>query len=223
MKLTDIKNLTNTRLAGEQLTYSALVPYFDAVIDDINEKLHTCFKTFSEFNSTGLSEPSSYDLFPDKYIRTVVCIGAAAKWYVDDEEGIETATALAQQYQNNLFVMMRDYGPLVPDEWKRDDEGGFLKDPASRTMTNNWNPEIRYVPVEGLPGASVENMKLDFVGDKLHLFAKVVGYTIDGGYKWIDCGSVDITPYYVRVNQTLPVDATIPKNTIGFEIEDVEE
>lgn len=220
MKLTDIKTLTNTRLAGEQLTYSALVPYFDAVIDEINEKMHACFKTFSEINPTGFGEPAVYEEFPDKYIRTVVCVGAAAKWYVDDEEGIETATALKAQYTNNLFVMVRDYGPLIPENKKRNDEGGFLKDPCNYGV-QGINPETKYIPVEGLPGTSVEALEVVWINGHQHLRAKLVGYSIDGGYKWIDCGIINTPGYVVSVNQSLPKDYSTPKNTVGFEIEDI--
>lgn len=220
MKLTDIRTLTNTRLAGEQLTYSALVPYFDAVIDEINERMHACFKTFSEINPTGVGEPLVYEEFPDKYIRTVVCLGAAAKWYVDDEEGIETAIDLKKQYDNNLFIMVRDYGPLIPEDKKRNDEGGFLKDPCAKEAYR-INPDLRYIPVEGLPGVSVENMEIVWQEGKQHLRAKLVGYTLPGGYKWVDCGIIDTRAYLVAVNQALPIDATTPKDTVGFEIEDI--
>lgn len=219
MKLTDIKTLTNTRLAGEQLTYSALVPYFDAVVDEINEKMHACFKTFSEVNPTGFGEPSVYEEFPDKYIRTVVCLGAAAKWYVDDEEGIETATALKMQYDNNLFVMVRDYGPLIPDDKKRNDEGGFFRSSCAY-QEPSINPDYQYIPVEGVPGTSVEALEMRLENGEQHLYAKLVGYTINGGYKWVDCGIISTVGLRVSVNDSLPNDPLIPKNTIGFEIRD---
>lgn len=219
MKLTDIKTLTNTRLAGEQLTYSALVPYFDAVIDEINEKMHACFRTFSEVNPTGFGEPSVYEEFPDRYIRTVVCIGAAAKWYVDDEEGIETATALKMQYDNNLFVMVRDYGPLLPDDKKRNDEGGFLRSPYDY-QERAINPEYQYIPVEGVPGTSIEALELREVDGEQHLYAKLVSYTAGGGYRWVDCGIIKSVGPKVAVNTALPSDPMLPKNTLGFEIRD---
>lgn len=219
MKLTDIKTLTNTRLAGEQLTYSALVPYFDAVVDEINDKMHARFKTFSEVNPTGFGEPSVYDEFPDKYIRTVVCLGAAAKWYVDDEEGIETATALKMQYENNLFVMVRDYGPLIPEDKKRNDEGGFFKDPFGYQETS-VNPEYKYIPVEGVPGTSIEALEIRLENGEQHLYAKLVSYTAGGGYRWVDCGIISGVGPRVAINEALPSDPMIPRNTIGFEIKD---
>jgi hypothetical protein len=218
MKLTDIKNLTNARLAGEQLTYSALVPYFDAVIDEINSKLHSCFKTFSEVNSTGLGNVTEYTEFPDKYIRTVVCVGAAAMWYTDDEEGIETATALHQQYINNLFIMMRDYGPLVPEDKKRKDKGGFLAEQNS-SYNNKINPDLRYIEVKGIPGTSVTDAKVDWVGNQQHLKLKFVDPQT--GVQWVDCGVINTGAPIVRINQDLPIDATLPKYTVGIKIEDI--
>lgn len=219
MLLTDIKNLTNSRLAGEQLTYSALLPYFDAVVDEINSKMHANFRTFSEVNKTGIGAVTTYEEFPDKYIRTVVCVGAAYKWYVDDEEGIETATTLGMQYQNNLFVMMRDYGPLIPDEKKQHNTSGFLTDPCQE-VNAGINPDLRYVEVPGVPGNSVEDLKVKWVNNEQHLFAKVVSYTAGGGYSWIDCGVISTNAYLVAINQPLPANTSITKDTIGFSIED---
>ena len=216
MLLTDIKNLTNSRLAGEQLSYSTLLPYFDAVVDEINSKMHSCFKTFSEVNKTGIGNPASYEEFPDRYIRTVVCIGAAYKWYIDDEEGIETAAALGMQYENNLFIMLRDYGPLIPEEKQQHNASGFFQDPYEKEAAK-LNPDIRYIEVKGLPGASVTDMEIRWEGGVQHLWAKIVDYSF--GYTWVDCGVIDTKAYLVSVNQALPAAST--KYTIGFEVEDV--
>ena len=218
MKLTDIKNLTNARLAGEQLTYSALVPYFDMVVDEINSKLHSCFKTFSEVNPTGIGNVTDYTEFPDKYIRTVVCVGAAAKWYIDDEEGIETATALNQQYVNNLFVMMRDYGPLVPEDKKRKDRGGFLAEQGTE-YANEINPDLRYIEVKGVQGTSIIDAKIEWVGNQQHLKLKFLDPQT--GVRWVDCGAINTGAPIVAINQNLPVDAAIPQYTVGIKIEDI--
>lgn len=186
MIIKTIKDLVNARLAGEQLTYSALKPYLDAVVDEINSSLHAEFKTFSEVSS--LDPQVDYAEFPDKYIRTVVVIGAAAKWYIDDEEGIETAQALMQQYKNNLFIMVRDYGPLVPEEKRANANTGFLVGENCRTA-NGINPEIRYVEVPGLPGTSITNLQIKALVDgSRHLIATLVDYV--NGTKVIDCGIV---------------------------------
>ena len=186
MNIKAVKDLVNARLAGEQLTYSTLRPYLDAVVDDINSKLHAKFKTFSEVSEYDTTK--DYTEFPDKYIRTVVAIGAASKWYIDDEEGIETATALAEQYRNNLFIMVRDYGPLVPEDKQADSGSGYLQDPCS-TKPAGINPEIRYIEVEGVPGTSIENFQIKTVSDgSKHLFATLVDYKY--GSKVIDCGVV---------------------------------
>ena len=211
MNIKAVKDLVNARLAGEQLTYSTLRPYLDAVVDDINSKLHAKFKTFSEVSEYDTTK--DYTEFPDKYIRTVVAIGAASKWYTDDEEGIETATALAEQYRNNLFIMVRDYGPLVPEDKQADSGSGYLQDPYSSinpeikyievkgmsgTCTGNFqiktaasgiNPEFRYIEVEGVPGTSIEKFQIKTVSDgSKHLYATLIDYKY--GSKVIDCGVV---------------------------------
>ena len=144
---------------------------------------------------------------------------AAVKWYTDDEEGIETATALNQEYTNNLFVMLRDYGPLVPENKKRNDNGGFLCDHSSN-QNDAINPDIRYIEVKGLQGTSITDAKIEWVGNQQHLKLKFVDPQL--GSKWLDCGVINTGSPIVTVNQSLPNDAAIPKYTIGIEIEDVE-
>lgn len=243
-----VKDLVNARLAGEQLTYSTLKPYLDAVVDEINSKLHSKFKTFSEVSS--LDTNVDYNEFPDKYIRTVVAVGAAAKWYIDDEEGIETATALVQQYNNNLFIMMRDYGPLVPESKQADAHSGYLEDDTYSKDAHGINPEIRYIEVEGVPGTSISNFQIRTVTDgSKHLFATLIDYKY--GSKVIDCGVVSPEIITVKMDVegnwiALMSDGTVHKignmpkfmqqyiqvavnstlttstgtHTIGFEIED---
>ena len=48
MKVRDIVKLTNTYLAGEQLVYQKLIPFYDAVIDDINSRLNSTYPSFTE-------------------------------------------------------------------------------------------------------------------------------------------------------------------------------
>ena len=88
MKVRDIVKLTNTYLAGEQLVYQKLIPFYDAVIDEINSRLNSTYPSFSSLEFTSLEgDDAVYDYFPDKYIRSVVALGAAHKFYEMDEEG----------------------------------------------------------------------------------------------------------------------------------------
>lgn len=187
MRIRAIKDLVNARLAGEQLPYSTLLPYLDSVVDEINSKLHAKFKTFSQVSPRDIDV--EYNEFPDKYIRTVVAVGAAARWYIDDEEGIETATALTQQYNNNLFVMMRDYGPLVPADKQAEENTGYLADPNDLSSSGQGiNPEIRYIEVVGPPGTSIEGFEVVSGPGGKHLYARLVDYKY--GTKVIDCGII---------------------------------
>jgi len=124
MKIIDIVKLTNKYLAGEQLTYSKLLPFLDAVIDDINSELNATYPSFSSLNiEDNPSSVSVYDYFPDRYIRSVVCLGAASKFYTMDDEGIISAEGYEVTYRQNLFYMVRDYIEQVPHEFSSDYTG----------------------------------------------------------------------------------------------------
>lgn len=125
MKVIDILKLSNKYLAGEQLTYPKLLPFLDAVIDDINSELNATFPSFTSLAIEG--NPSAddiYDFFPDRYIRSVVCLGAASKFYTMDEEGIISAEGYEMTYRQNLFYMLRDYVEQVPPIFQSDSRGG---------------------------------------------------------------------------------------------------
>ena len=124
MKVIDIVKLSNKYLAGEQLTYPKLLPFLDAVIDDINSELNATFPSFASLAIEGNPGPDDYyDCFPDRYIRSVVCIGAASKFYMTDEEGIISAEGYELTYRQNLFYMLRDYVEHVPLFYQSDSTG----------------------------------------------------------------------------------------------------
>lgn len=124
MKIKDIVKLTNTYLAGEQLTYQKLMPYLDAVIDDINSKLSATFPPFSTIAFTPeMAANIEYDAFPDRYVRSVIPVGAAYKYYLIDEEGVDNSQDLGYRYETNLFYMLRDYVEQVPPYYQSDTKG----------------------------------------------------------------------------------------------------
>lgn len=124
MKVKDIVKLTNTYLTGEQLVYQKLLPFYDAVIDDINSRLNSTFPSFTSLGFTQLdSEDAVYEFFPDRYVRSVVALGAAHKFYEMDEEGVVYDTSYEQDYERNLFYMTRDYIDQVPDIFQSDSPG----------------------------------------------------------------------------------------------------
>lgn len=124
MKVKDIVKLTNTYLAGEQLVYQKLVPFYDAVIDDINGRLNSTFPSFSELGIVHLdADDAVYGFFPDKYIRSVVALGAAHKFYMMDEEGVSYDDAYTGKYEEALFYMTRDYIDFVPEIFQSDSNG----------------------------------------------------------------------------------------------------
>lgn len=139
-----VTQLFNEKLAGELFNYDEIVSYLDLVIDEINADLSSKFPTFSEFTPTQFPDYkveeytredgsidtvkknliySNYDLFPDKYIRSVVIPGAAYKWFSVDEEGASTAPLFQQEYEKAKFEMVRDYMDFVPLEYIQDNTG----------------------------------------------------------------------------------------------------
>lgn len=124
MLVRDIVKLTNKYLAGEQLTYQKLLPFLDAVIDDINSRLSSTFPSFTSLELTNLDgDTAIYGYFPDRYIRSVVALGAAHKFYEMDEEGVTYDESYEQDYERNLFYMTRDYIDQVPEIFQSDSPG----------------------------------------------------------------------------------------------------
>jgi len=124
MNINTIVATINKQLAGEMLRYDELEPFLDATIDDINARLSATFPTFSEwvFNH-DMQYDGNYNVFPDKYIRSVVIKGAAYKWYIADEEGENASGAFGADYQAALFLMQRDYTVNVPEEYQENKAG----------------------------------------------------------------------------------------------------
>ena len=109
MRVGQIVNLINKHLADEFCSVAELTNYMDRVIDDINTRLNSKFPTVSEvIASAGNTTDPDYNMFPDKYIRSVLVVGAAYKYYITDEEGNATAQQYGAEYNQNLFYMERD-------------------------------------------------------------------------------------------------------------------
>ena len=123
MKVYDVMQLINKKLANELMSQTELISYADSVIDDINAQLNSIFPTFSEVvKEAGVNNPD-YDFFPDKYIRSVVVLGAAYKYYEVDEEGNPAAESFKLEYNQQLFYMLRDYSFSIPKEYRADNQG----------------------------------------------------------------------------------------------------
>jgi hypothetical protein len=118
-----ITTLVNTLLAGEQLTYLELKPHLDTVIDDINAQLNSTYPIFSKL-PVGVD---AYIYFPDEYIRSVVCYGAAYYFYLFDEEGAPTAMGYAQRYKQKMFEMVRDFLHAVPTIFQACSKSGYIE------------------------------------------------------------------------------------------------
>lgn len=131
MNITDVVKNVNQMLAGERCTFAELLPHLDYTIDSINEKLGACYPAFSDLPSGAVA----YDYFPDKYIRNVVVVGAAWRFYVTDEEGLNTALQYQADFEEALFKMQRDMLYKVPAKYQSDVyEGSVAGDTDSITL-----------------------------------------------------------------------------------------
>ena len=120
---TIIKNI-NKYLAGEMLRYDDLEPFLDRTIDEINSALNSCYPSISEFmDDETVDQTANYNFFPDRYIRSVVVVGAAYFYYQADEEGEQVANSFGGQFHQALYIMQRDHLIKVPLEYQEDDEG----------------------------------------------------------------------------------------------------
>lgn len=139
MLVSQIVQGINFQLADEQYPYFQLERFMDAVIDDINDKLDAAFPTFSELRIANNNIPvEEYNFFPDKYIRSVVIKGAAYKYYIMDEEGMLTAEAYQYEYADALFIMLRDYLDVVPEEYDADRPAAVTMDIEGLDTYGSW-------------------------------------------------------------------------------------
>lgn len=124
MLVSQIVKLINQHLGDELCSPAELLSHMDRVVDDINTRLNAKFPTVSDMIAAagGATDPD-YNVFPDKYIRSVLVTGAAYKYYVTDEEGNNTAQQYAVDYQQNLFYMERDYSFSIPEIYREDNQG----------------------------------------------------------------------------------------------------
>ena len=84
-----------------------------------------------------------YDAFPDEYIRKVLALGTALKFFERDEEGEQVAVGYQLKYEDALFKMQRDYMHLVP--WYFQDNTGGYADFTYEEEMGPWNLRPRGV------------------------------------------------------------------------------
>jgi len=138
MRINKIVDYINrSYIASDYVREPDIYYFMDLVIDDINERLQAKFPTFTDWPdfvdkwNSQITDPrfmrdrTVYDAFPDEYIRSVVALGAALKYYTRDEEGEMIALDYQNRYEGALFKMTRDYLNQVP-WWFQDNTGGFV-------------------------------------------------------------------------------------------------
>ena len=123
--------------------YFRLEEFLDSTIDDINARLNSNFPAFSElYDEENPLDNFNYNYFPDKYIREVVCKGAAYKFYIMDEEGIVNAEQYRYDYETALFLMQRDYIEQVPDEYRCESKGSVLINESDTAFPTPFNFKV---------------------------------------------------------------------------------
>lgn len=130
-----IDTINRAYITSEYVRAPDVYYYMDRVIDDINKNLQTKFPLFSEWvdfverwNKLFPEYPkdrTTYDVIPNKYLRSVVALGTALYFFSNDEEGELIAQDYQQKYNMEMFYMVRDYHSQVPDMF-RDDDGGYI-------------------------------------------------------------------------------------------------
>lgn len=141
MKKKNIVNGVNKYLADEMLRYEDIEIFLDRTIDDINQAMNAKYPSFSEFmDSVHAGADGDYNFFPDRYIRSVVIVGAAYYFYQADEEGESVSSSFRNMYDKNLYLMTRDWLMMVPDEFI-DDKAGYVE--FNWSLNNELGIDIR--------------------------------------------------------------------------------
>ena len=137
MQIAQLVKIINDHLAGELLTITDIRSSIDYIIDDINVTMNTKFPVLSELPE-GTAE---YTAIPDRYLRSVVAIGAAWRYFVIDEEGAQTSMQYQVDYETNRFYMLRDYSSKVPEEYIDDSIGGVQGNRDNRAV-GEWGLSV---------------------------------------------------------------------------------
>lgn len=149
MRVEEILKLINKQLNDEMFSWAEIKGFANAVIDDINDELAATFPTFSQAEGFP-GYDGDYTYFPETYIRSVVIIGTAYKYYAAEEEGEPIAYDLRQQYRSALFIMKRDYLAHVPEIFQADNRG---------VLEMPWGGKKGDFPVDCIFGKGGEEVK----------------------------------------------------------------
>lgn len=95
-----------------------------------------------------MRDNTKYDAFPDKYLRDVVALGVATKYFTRDEEGEQVALDYQNRYERALFTMVRDYHIRV-EPWFQNNSGGYIDFRYNREFDGPWNLVPRGVVTHG--------------------------------------------------------------------------
>ena len=140
MLISKIVAAVNEQLAGERLTVAKMLTHLDYALHDINETINADFPTLTEYAAEVMAEDQQltidnvdYNLFPPRYISTVLVLGAARHFYRVDEEGAVNVPVLDAEYGKHLFFMQRDYIHAVPEKYRDCEYNGSIEHVERKT------------------------------------------------------------------------------------------
>lgn len=91
---------------------------------------------------SSLLDVNDYIAIPERYLRKLLK-GVAYKFYIRDEEGERVASEYYVDYQEALFMILRDYNEFVPPIFRRE-RSGYLIGTGANTIGKEHIPE--YMP-----------------------------------------------------------------------------
>ena len=172
MTIEALKKLINATLVGDQLSWKMMVNHVNWAIDEMNSTLNSLFPAVD-------SGSVSYDYIPDRYIRSVIVPGAVHHYYMVDEEGTLGGTDYLNQFESGLFIMLRDFSHLIPDEYSADSWNGSVESNVgynTGVTLGAPNRPIQTLNKEG-PSNSAQEQEV----------AQTAAPTTLGGYSTVGC------------------------------------
>lgn len=156
-----ISKISTYYITSDTVDRYHMIGQMDKVINDINDRMQTLFPQFSDwqayadwFNAEYADEIAAgtytpldgtkYTAFPQRYVDSVITVGAARFYYMSDEEGEVVASDYFREYEKNISAMVRDYLNQV-DELYINDQGGytefeFIAETTDSEDTQETNP-----------------------------------------------------------------------------------
>lgn len=144
-----VDHINRGNIASDYIRIPEIYYYMDKVIDDINDRLQAKYPSFTEYESfvnqwneqypDNPLDRTDYSVIPDRWLRKILPVGVARYYYMKDEEGEVAASDYFRTYENNLFLLVRDFHSQVPEIFQNND-GGFVRTLYEHENVPGLNP-----------------------------------------------------------------------------------